>query len=305
MRYACALAGRRCRREVVGLTRDGRATGRMLAEAVGRGLEAVGPDVIDADVAATPTTGVLVRHHRGRRRHSDFGQPQPAEYNGLKLFSAEGRVIPADRAASDRALPPAAEPAWAQYQQRRPRRRACDDSTSRAPGAGADDGRRRANSPRASFKVLLDSNHGAGSLLGRRLLEELGCHDHDLGGDAGRPVRAHARADGRESGRRALRTCGERRDIGFCQDPDADRLAVIDESGPIPGRGIHAGHVRRSRAAQHAGPDRDELLDQPHDRGPGREIRRAVLSLGRGRGQCRRCDAGGTTRCSAAKEMAA
>ena len=35
-------------------------------------------------------------------------------------------------------------------------------------------------------------------------------------------------------------------DIGFCQDPDADRLAVIDEHGPLHGRRVHAGPVRRS-----------------------------------------------------------
>ena len=36
----------------------------MLAAAIAAGLTAVGRDVIDADVAATPTTGVLVRSSR-------------------------------------------------------------------------------------------------------------------------------------------------------------------------------------------------------------------------------------------------
>ena len=34
----------------------------------------------------------------------------------------------------------------------------------------------------ARFNVLLDSNHGAGSVLGRKLLEELGCQVTVLGG---------------------------------------------------------------------------------------------------------------------------
>ena len=58
-------------------------------------------------------------------------------------------------------------------------------------------------------------------------------------------------------------------DIGFCQDPDADRLAIIDEHGRYIGRGVHAGNVRRPCAAQNAGAGRDELLDKPDDRGFG------------------------------------
>ena len=80
-------------------------------------------------------------------------------------------------------------------------------------------------------------------------------------------------------------------DIGFCQDPDADRLAVIDENGRYLGEeytlAICVDHVLRHIA----GPDRHQLLDQPHDRRPGGEIRRAVLPLRRRRSQRGRRDA--------------
>ena len=36
---------------------------------------------------------------------------------------------------------------------------------------------------RRKFTVLLDANHGAGSILARRMLEELGCRVKILGGD--------------------------------------------------------------------------------------------------------------------------
>ena len=58
------------------------------------GLTAVGRTVIDADVAATPTTGVLVRQFHAAGGIQISASHNPAEYNGLKLFSAEGRVIP-------------------------------------------------------------------------------------------------------------------------------------------------------------------------------------------------------------------
>ena len=81
------------------------------------------------------------------------------------------------------------------------------------------------------FKVLLDSNHGAGSLLGCRLLEELGCRVTLLGGrpDGQFEHTPEPIAENLAAVCPAVREAGA--DVGFCQDPDADRLAVIDESG--------------------------------------------------------------------------
>ena len=66
----------------------------MLAAALREGLTALGRDVIDADVAATPTTGVLVRQHGAAGGVQISASHNPPQYNGLKLFSADGRVMP-------------------------------------------------------------------------------------------------------------------------------------------------------------------------------------------------------------------
>jgi phosphomannomutase len=101
------------------------------------------------------------------------------------------------------------------------------------------------------FTVLLDANHGAGSLLGRRLLESLGCRVVLMGGEP----------DGRFA-HRPEPTAENLVDVaplvprhgaivGFCQDPDADRLAVIDEAGTYLGEeytlALCLDHVLRSR----------------------------------------------------------
>ena len=57
------------------ITRDGRGSGKMLCGAIEAGLQAVGRDTIDAGVAATPTTGILIRHARAGRWHPDFREP--------------------------------------------------------------------------------------------------------------------------------------------------------------------------------------------------------------------------------------
>jgi phosphomannomutase len=81
------------------------------------------------------------------------------------------------------------------------------------------------------FRVLLDANHGAGGLLGRRLLEALGCTVTILG-EMPDGAFEHTPEPTAENLAGVLsRVAAERADIGFCQDPDADRLAIIDEAG--------------------------------------------------------------------------
>ena len=88
------------------LARDSRPSGRMLAGAINSGLEAVGRATINAGIAATPTTGVLVRHLGAAGGIQITASHNPSPYNGLKFFSAAGRVIPAwlgERFCSDTA----------------------------------------------------------------------------------------------------------------------------------------------------------------------------------------------------------
>src|SRR5688500_10598917 len=59
-RYVAAFADKLPPGPII-VGRDGRTTGPMLALAVQSSLTAMGRDVLYADIAATPTLGVLVR----------------------------------------------------------------------------------------------------------------------------------------------------------------------------------------------------------------------------------------------------
>jgi phosphomannomutase len=228
IRYACALAAEIPPGSMV-ITRDGRASGPMLSAAICEGLTALGRMVIDADVAATPTTGVLVRQFSASGGIQISASHNPAEYNGLKLFSAEGRVIPESLGAKviDRyrrhELPRATHDRMGTVQN-------CADTVGRhwsliEKTVNVDRIRDR------QFKVLLDANHGSGSLLGRKLLTELGCRITLLGAEPDGQF-AHTPEPTAENLAGVLATVTQAGcDVGFCQDPDADRLAVIDESG--------------------------------------------------------------------------
>ena len=247
-RYAAAFATLAPKGAIV-VTRDGRASGVMLAGAILAALQAVGRDTIDAGVAATPTTGVLVRTLRAAGGIQISASHNPAEYNGLKLFSHDGRVIPAGPGEKVLKQYRTGTIPWVTHD-RLGTGQSCADSTSAhlqavLPTVDVDRIRSR------RFNVLLDSNHGAGSLLGRRLLEALGCRLTILGEEPdGRFAHTPEPTAENLSGVLAAVTAAGA-DIGFCQDPDADRLAVIDETGRYVGEeytvAMCVDHVLRQR----------------------------------------------------------
>ncbi len=227
IRYVDAFAQELAPGPIV-VTRDGRHTGPMLATAIESALLSAGRDYLDAGIAATPTTGVLVRHFQGAGGIQISASHNPREYNGLKLFDATGRVIPA--AAGQRVLD--------RYQTKQSSR-ACN---SRGESRTIEDTisahlqlvlmtceieRIRA----CKFRVLVDANHGSGSVLAVPLMESLGCDVRVLGGmpDGQFAHPPEPTSENLASVLDEVRLQGAA--IGFCQDPDADRLAVIDETG--------------------------------------------------------------------------
>jgi phosphomannomutase len=231
------------------VSRDGRPSGGMLSEAVHAGLQATGRDTLDGAVLSTPTVGVLLRDCRAAGAVQITASHNPSPYNGLKLFTAEGRVIPAapGREVLDRYL--AGEIDWVPQDQLG-RRRECVDAFSAHLHAVLGAVEYHAIRKRR-FRVVLDSNHGAGSFLGRRLLEELGCLVTVLGeaqdGQFEHPP--EPTAENLSGVAAAVGSSGAQ--VGFCQDPDADRLALIDENGRYVGEeytlAICVDHVLRRR----------------------------------------------------------
>ncbi len=230
--FACAYAAGQPEGPLV-LSRDGRGTGRMLVDSIRGALLAVGRPVLDADLAATPTVGVLVRDRAAAGAIQVTASHNPPQYNGIKLFSQSGQVLSAQEGEQVVARFQAERIAWVDYQ-RVGQARSIEDTTHRhlelllSTIDPAPIRQRR-------FGVLLDSNHGAGSTLGQRLLKALGCRVTILGGQPD-GLFAHPPEPTAENLAGVCReVVAARADIGFCQDPDADRLAVIDEQGKYLG----------------------------------------------------------------------
>lgn len=245
--YGSALAG-----HTVVVSRDGRPSGEAFACAAKSGLLAVGCRVADLGIAATPTCGYYIRSIGASGGIQITASHNPPQWNGLKLFRPEGFIISPDvgrRIADD-------------FRNRRahyvlfdavgdvvvipdPHGPHIDRVVSLVDAAAI---RRR------KFRIVLDGNHGAGALLAPRLLEMLGCDVQIIGGvpdglfeHPPEPVESHLGALCS-----AVRSTGA--NAGFAIDPDADRLAIVDENGHYCGEEFTLALAIRQRLRQQSGP---------------------------------------------------
>ena len=116
---ACRFVAAYCKKLPAGpivIGRDGRSSGPMLRSAIIAGITASGRDAIDADVAATPTVGVLVKHAGAAGAVQISASHNPPPYNGIKLFGSDGRVLDATTGAAIRDGFLAGEADWCSFE---------------------------------------------------------------------------------------------------------------------------------------------------------------------------------------------
>ena len=209
--------------------RDGRASGPMLKLAVQAGLESVGCQVVDAGIVSTPTCGFLVRHLGAAGGLEITASHNPIEWNGLKPFSRDGSVF--DEAAGKRLLDllKADSLPLARWD-----RLGATSDPGNAGQAHLDRICELVDGPairKRRLKVVLDCNHGAGAVGGPKLLEGFGCELTVLGGTPD-GLFEHTPEPTKEN---LIGLCEavvrHGADVGFAQDPDADRLAIVDNRG--------------------------------------------------------------------------
>ncbi len=107
---------------------------------------------------------------------------------------------------------------------------------------------------RRKFIVVLDACHGAGGRMGAALLRALGCEPMVLGGlPDGRYNHPPEPTEANLSAMAAI-IPATKAAVGFAQDPDADRLALIDEAGRYIGEELTLALAVLRRLAQAQGP---------------------------------------------------
>ena len=234
--------------------RDTRSSGFMIENAVVAGLQSVGCRPILAGVVPTPTVLLLTRRLGCRGGIAITASHNPEEWNALKFADRNGLFLDEGRAQ---------ELLDIYHQQDFPLVQEADlPSVSREPYpmelhfksimAYVDQAAIRAR----RFKVAMDCCNGVGALHSPFFLQTLlGCEIVPLfDSPSGRferppePLPQHL-------GALSEAVVREKCDIGFAQDPDGDRLAVVNERGQPIGEDLTLG-----LAVQ-------QVLDR-HERGP-------------------------------------
>ena len=228
-----AAAGRYFRRDAspghrVVIGKDTRLSGYMIETALTAGLTSTGMNVLLLGPVQTPAVGLLTTPMRADLGVMISASHNPAHDNGIKFFGPDGFKL------SDEAEKEIEELVFSEIQP------AQAENIGRAKRI--DDGRfRYVERVKGTFpqgltleglRVVVDCANGAAYKAAPEVLWELGAeviplgvtpNGHNINDGVGSTRPQAAQALIRESGA----------DVGICLDGDADRVAILDETGAI------------------------------------------------------------------------
>jgi phosphomannomutase len=216
--------------------RDTRTSGEMVRQAVVAGLLSSGCRVVDLDICPVPTVQLLVREQRARGGIAITASHNPAEWNALKFINSAGLFLADAQARQLLDI----------YHQGEYRKVAGAEMRGVEPSAGAIDFHIKAIldalgalPPRPQgarkLRVAVDSCNGAGSIVAPRLLEALGVEVVPLNVTPDGLFPRGAEPVEENLGALAAAVREHACDVGFAQDMDADRLAIVSERGEAIG----------------------------------------------------------------------
>lgn len=272
-----AFGARRAPGAVI-VARDTRPSGTLYTAVLRAGLQAVGCRVISIGITPTPTALGEVLRRRARGGIIVTASHNPAPWNGLKFVGPEGSFLTA--AQMTQLIHDASR--WPHHLSGRRRRPPKHGLSGRRQVVGWPDAAlvpwdrlppvvedpqavahhiarilkavNTAAIRRRRFTVALDSCNGAGAVATPQLLKALGCrvvgiHVTPSGtfprGPEPTPANLAALS-------RAVRHA--RAVVGFAQDPDADRLSLVDERGRPLSEELTLALVVQHRLRQQRGP---------------------------------------------------
>jgi phosphomannomutase len=213
--------------------RDTRTSGEMVRQAVIAGLLSSGCRVIDLDVCPVPTVQLMVRQRHAHGGIAITASHNPAEWNALKFVNSEGLFLSAGQARELLDI----------YHQGYYTKVTGGEMRGVETLTGALDTHINAiinvvgALPQTSrkLKVALDSCNGAGSIIAPKLIEALGAEVVTVNTtpDGSFPRGAEPTPENLTALCELVKASNA--DIGFAQDMDADRLAVVSERGEAIG----------------------------------------------------------------------
>ena len=225
-----------CKAKRIVVGRDARISGLMVKQLVVGTLTGMGFDVVDIDLATTPTTEIAVTNENACGGIIITASHNPKQWNALKLLNEQGEFLNAEEGALVLELAEKEEFEYAvadcigkvitdsRYKERH------IESILKLDLVDVEAIRK------ANFRVAIDCVNSVGGIVLPDLLYALGvkeifklhCNPHGNFSHNPEPLPEHLT----EISRLMVQA---KADVGFVVDPDVDRLAVVCENGEMFG----------------------------------------------------------------------
>ena len=216
--------------------RDSRVTGQLCEDIVAATLASVGCDVVKVGIVPTPTVAMGVLKHKAAGGIIISASHNPAEWNALKLLNEKSEFLDADQGKKVIEISESGDFAYQPFDK--------IGKITEDPDILDDHIQKILDLPyinkeeiaARNFSVAVDAVNGAGSEALPRLLEKLGvntvhklhCTPNGIFPHNPEPLPAHLAE--------ICELVKEKKvDLGVVTDPDADRLALVDDTGKLFG----------------------------------------------------------------------
>jgi len=212
--------------------RDTRASGIYIEKIVEGTLSALGYDTVKLGIAATPTVLLAVRKLGCLAGIAITASHNPTQWNALKLCDRHGLFFTEDKIRKMQ------EHVGGQYLLHTHWKKFNETGTAAVDACGTSihiehvlkfiD---RDLIKSQNFKVAIDPAGGTGAVIDREFLEELGCSVTGVNDEPAGLFPREPEPVPENLADLCILVKNEGADIGFAQDPDGDRLAVVSELG--------------------------------------------------------------------------
>jgi phosphomannomutase / phosphoglucomutase len=214
---------RACGREAVCIGRDGRLSGPELAQALARGLQGAGIDVIDVGQVTTPMLYFAAHHFETGSGVMVTGSHNPPDYNGLKMMIA-GNTLSGEQIQALRAR---------------------IEKNDLATGSGGYEVRAIADTYieritgdlelKRPMKIAIDCGNGVAGAFAPKLYRALGCEVEELFCEVDGTFPNHHPDPSQPKNLQDLTAALARgqSEIGLAFDGDGDRLGVVTKAGKL------------------------------------------------------------------------
>ena len=191
-----------------------------------QGLFSTGAKVIDLGVVPTPTVGAMVKELKAHGGLVVTASHNPPQWNGLKFIREDGIFLNEKQGQKLLDIYESKNFTMADKGSVKHFSKAMEIHIQRILEVV-----KYRLIRRKRFKVVYDACNGAGSIITHKLLTKLGCKVIAINADPKKPFPHGAEPTPKNLEELCEVVKRENADLGFAQDPDADRLAIVDNHG--------------------------------------------------------------------------